>query len=462
MATAQKGRRRSGSWYVAASCILIALLCCLGACQSGSQRGQAAETGDALTANDANPMRAVTYSRQPMDGRQAVVERLLAEDPAGFWSDCASLTRQIDDWPMIRLLSDKAQASRDARALPWLVRSWAMRSVTVSDEQRPERAAIKAITGRPADVRLKSIVFDNHADFAPVTQVAAWSVLVRVESADALRRQIAAVPNEGQSLLVSMLKQAASAVEVLPSDRIAIARLMRLSVSHAEEQWRAWAQWREAHANDGPATLALRHLPALTHRDPQRDVWSRDRWLKHIQSRLANRRHATRGSSGAEDIVVKQRPDRLSDHAEALGIADLIVLDHLLDAMEDAGVRRAAFAQAQADQQDTTTELGGVLVWDDQGGLQLKAFAPLIRRHDQAYIATTRCIDAVYLGLAHYHFHTQRYDNADWAGPGKGDLDFADAHHANAIVLTYLDRDTLNVDAYLPGGIVIDLGCMTR
>lgn len=406
-------------------------------------------------------MRAVTYSRQPMDGRQAVVERLLAEDPAGFWSDCASLTRQIDDWPMIRLLSNKAQASRDARALPWLVRSWAMRSVTVSDEDRPERAAIKAIAGKSADVRLKSIVFDTHAAHAPATQVAAWSVLVRIEPADALRRRIAAVPKGKSSLLVSMLTQAASVVEVLPSDRIAIARLMSLSASHTEEQWRVWAQWREAHANDGPAILALRHLPALTHRDPHRDTWSRDRWFKHLQSRLANRRHATRGSSGAEDIVVKQRPDRLSDHAEALGIADLIVLDHLLDAMEDAGVRRAAFAQAMADQQDTTTELGGALMWNE-GKLQLKAFAPLIRRHDQAYIATTRCIDAVYLGLAHYHFHTQRYDNADWAGPGKGDLDFAEAHHANAIVLTYLDRDTLNVDAYLPGGIVIDLGCMTR
>ena len=461
MATSCKGIRRSvGRWYVA-SCLLFALLLNLAACQTGSQAGQA-DAGAVPTTTSANPMRAVTYSRQPLAARQAVIQRMLADDAAGFWADCASLARQIDDWPMIRLLSDQAQATGETRALPWLARSWAMRSITVPDADRPERAAIESITGEPAPHLLKSIVFDSHVEYAPATQVAAWSVLVRIESSIALRQLTASVPDDKQSLLVSMLKDAAPALDVLPSDRIAIARLMSLSTTTSDEQWRAWAKWRAAHASDGPATLALRHLPALQHRDPQRDAWSRDRWLKHIQSRLANRRHASRGAGTDEDIVVKHRPDRLSDHAEALGVADFILLDHLLDAMGDPAVRRAAFEQAQADLRDTSTELGGALIWNDQGDLELKAFAPLIRRHDQAYIASTRCIEAVYLGLAHFHFHTQRYDNADWAGPGKGDLDFAESHHANAIVMTYLDRKTLNVDAYLPGGIVIDLGCMTR
>ena len=460
MGATRKGGLGAGSTSGLVVLVLIASVCSLGACQSGSHTDHTANT---QTDNKrVNPMRAVTYSRQPLDERQAVVERLLAEDPAGFWADCAALTRQIDDWPMIRLLSEKAQASRDARALPWLVRSWAMRSVTVSDEERPERSAIKSITGKPVQGLLKSIVFEGHAEYAPATQVAAWSVLVRIESGDTLRRFITAASDGQSSLLVSMLQQALPAVDVLPSDRVAIARLMRLSASYPDEQWRAWAQWRERCADAGPKTLALRHLPAVQQRDPQRDAWTRDRWLEHIQSRLANRRHATRGSGGDEEIVVKQRPDRLSDHAEALGIADLVVLDQLLDAMADAGVRRAAFAEAQADLQDTTTEFGGAVLWDNQGEPRLISFVPMIRRHDQAYIATTRCIEAVYRGLAHYHFHAQRYDNADWAGPGKGDLDFADSHHANAIVLTYLDPTTLNVDAYLPGGIVIDLGCMTR
>jgi len=145
-----------------------------------------------------------------------------------------------------------------------------------------------------------------------------------------------------------------------------------------------------------------------------------------------------------------------------LGIADLIVLDLLLDAMDDPVFCAAAFEQAEADRLDTSTEYGGALIWDDQGGLVMKPFAPLMRRHDQAYIASTPCLQAVYLGLGHVHFHAQRYDNAPWAGPGKGDLDFVQTYHINAIVLTFLDRKTLNLDVALPGGIILDLGCVTR
>ena len=76
-----------------------------------------------------------------------------------------------------------------------------------------------------------------------------------------------------------------------------------------------------------------------------------------------------------------------------------------------------------------------------------------VRSRSSVTLATTRCINAVYVGLAHFHFHTQRYDNAAWAGPGQGDRRFADSQHATAIVITFLDQRTLNVDAYMPGGI---------
>lgn len=441
--------------------LLTGLLFGLSACQTDTSVGRSgAVAGQAK--NDAHPMLAVTYSRQPMRDRQAGVERMLEEDAALFWANAARLTRQIDDWPMIRLLCEQAEAMQDESALPWLVRSWAMPSKLVSDDDRPERDAIESITSGDAVELIHQIVFDSASDHNAATQLAAWSVLVRVVPAQTLRGEIAMSPDTDKRVLLSMLRRTAPVVDVLPSDRQSAARALRLMAVYPLSDWEAWKQWRDERTDGGPAKLALRHLPMLQHRDPQRDGWTRDQWQHHVAQRLAGRRHVTRGGSDEQDIVIRERPGRYVDHADRLGIADLIVLDQLLSAMQDPTFRRAAFQQAEADRLDTTTEYGGAISWDEKGVLVMESYEPMIRRHDQAYIASTSCLEAVYSGLAHYHFHTQKHDNADWAGPGQGDLDFADAHHANAIVYTYIDRNTLNVDAYFPGGIAIDLGCMTR
>ncbi|MEM9344997.1 MAG: hypothetical protein AAGB26_00125 [Planctomycetota bacterium] len=413
-------------------------------------------------ADDENPMRWATYSRQPMALRAAGVERMLADDAERFWQDAEALARQIDDWPMIRLLADKASSSADQRALPWLVRSWAMPSKLVSDDQRPESNAIASITLAPADQFLMEVVFDNPDPYEPATQVAAWAVMVRMGPGQWLRDSVTEIPDAEASVLVSMLKHAVPAVDVLPADREAITQMMRLSTELNQEQWQRVARYRVTQQGDGPWTLALRHVPALKKRNKERDAWSHARWIKHVASRLSERRNVTRGEGARDDAVISTRPERFVDHRSKLGVADLIVLDYLMDAVQAPGIKRTLFEHAEADRLDTTTEYGGAITWDERGELQYKPFAPMLRVHDQAYVASTRCMQAVHLGLAHVHFHAQRYDNSPWAGPGKGDLDFVEAQHVNAIVLTFIDADTLNLDAYFPSGIVIDLGCITR
>lgn len=444
----------------AVSTFLLFLLAGLFACQSSTH--SKSTKNKEPDPNQANPMRWVTYSRQLMDDRRSAVDRMLGDDAEAFWSACAAKARQIDDWPMIRLLSQRAAASGDRRALPWLVRSWAMRSILVDDSERPEREAIAAITGRPASELLRSVVFEPKVIDEPATQVAAWSVMVRIEQPEVLRRLVAQSPVEGQSMLVSMLKRVEPAVDVLPNDRVAIAQMLLLTVEYDPQQWADWARWREARQGDEIVNLALRHLPSLLHRDIQRDSWSRSRWVEYLHGRLSKRRHASRGDGAEEEAVVSRRPEQFSAHVDSLGIGDLLVLDHVLDAMADPEFVRDVFEQAEADRKDLRTEYGGAIVWDERGELEYKAFTPLLRRHDQAYIASTPCMEAGYLGLAHVHFHTQRHDNSAWAGPGKGDLDFADSQHINGLVLTFLDRNTLNVDAYFPGEIIVDLGCVTR
>ena len=104
----------------------------------------------------------------------------------------------------------------------------------------------------------------------------------------------------------------------------------------------------------------------------------------------------------------------------------------------------------------------GVLTWDDHGRFTARGFAPQRKEGDRKFFTPPTLVAAMYTGLAHYHFHAQSHDHAAYAGPGRGDLAFTEALRANTLVLTFVDRDTLNLDLALPGGVVLDLGSVVR
>jgi hypothetical protein len=62
--------------------------------------------------------------------------------------------------------------------------------------------------------------------------------------------------------------------------------------------------------------------------------------------------------------------------------------------------------------------------------------------------------------LFHYHFHAQRPDNRDYAGPSNGDLVYADRFGRACLVFTTVDEGVLNADYYQPGGARLDLGML--
>ena len=70
--------------------------------------------------------------------------------------------------------------------------------------------------------------------------------------------------------------------------------------------------------------------------------------------------------------------------------------------------------------------------------------------------------DAGYTGLFHFHFHATSHRNWEHAGPGFGDLQYADGTRANCLVMSFVDEDTLNVDWYRHDAVVVDLGCVHR
>ena len=133
--------------------------------------------------------------------------------------------------------------------------------------------------------------------------------------------------------------------------------------------------------------------------------------------------------------------------AEALEVPQ--VVSHLLD-------------YAERDKADKTTEYGGVIALDEQGRYEVLEFPPRIRHHDQKFIAPQAMLDEAYTALFHFHMHVQQNRNENYAGPGYGDMTYADSTRANCLVFTFVKAGTLNVDYYRHGRVLVDLGVIPK
>jgi hypothetical protein len=61
-----------------------------------------------------------------------------------------------------------------------------------------------------------------------------------------------------------------------------------------------------------------------------------------------------------------------------------------------------------------------------------------------------------------YHFHVMRERNSRFAGPSVEDLAQARAQGRMGVVLTSINEDELNVDAYTDAPTSVDLGALPR
>ena len=68
---------------------------------------------------------------------------------------------------------------------------------------------------------------------------------------------------------------------------------------------------------------------------------------------------------------------------------------------------------------------------DEQGRFEVLEFMPRVRSHDRQFNAPQTMFDEGYTSLFHFHFHAQRKRNEDHAGPGLGDMNYADNTRAN-------------------------------
>lgn len=390
--------------------------------------------------------------RQPTELRLAAMDWLTAHDEAGLRVAAARELPRVDRWEVLTPLCEQVALRQWTDLAGALVRSWARSSKQVADADRPERAALQALhPGESASRVLWRLVAEQDA----VAGAAAWEVLVRTTDRDALTGQLQQQP--GASPLLADLQLGWRDLHVLPRTQEQAAWLMHLSgTGDGAILQRASLAARSAGASfDG---MAVRHIPILDRVGTEAP--GRDHLVRTLSSRQRQGIHVV-ARIGDDTAVMPPRHGELAEHLETLPWPDLLAVAMIDVQLGEVPTRREVFAQADADLADTSSEHGGVLAWRGREFSPV-AFPPMLRGNDHRYVPPPELIHAMYTGLAHYHFHAQQHDNAAYAGPGGGDLAFADRFGAACVVFTFIDRDTLNVDYYHEGGVVIDLGCIMR
>lgn len=394
---------------------------------------------DEGAAEDSREMARLMVAREP-DMR--VVERLCEEIVRRSWADASAA----------------------------LVRSLSRPDARLQDRERPEYRAIEALhPGRGVGRVAFDVFVHPPANEGPLdlrigerTRSDAWSLLGRLDADGALRLSLISEPGiAGEDPTLLAIRACVADLRTIPltGDEIAWLDSMR-----AESAW--WARARDAVARlDAGRSKGLRlwHIPAL--------VWIAEHRAELLEGDGASAREEI-GSRLARETIHRRLPaggggalpraETIEGAAFAWGdFATAVVLRELLD---DGDIVGPLFDQAALDQADATTEYGGIMV--DRGGGEVRAALfpprPAQRRGDREFIASDEMVAASTFALAHYHFHVQREENREFAGPSPADLAYAERMGRSCLVLTSLRRGVMGADLYMPGGRVIDLGEVVR
>lgn len=410
-----------------------------------------ANSADQLDALLFEATRIAWSHNEPVELRLATIDWLAEYDEARFTEQAQRSVVRERDWQIVNRVFDHA-AERDWPGFERVaLRRLAEPSRVYADADRPESVWLRDTTGRPPQDVAFEVFGGWDADATLIDRVAAWVALSRLvdrPTRDGLLGFAMGTPAD-------QLQHAAQRLDILPDTQAQLLMLLRLSEPVHADLWTAMLQ--TPLTDDQRLGLAPRHLPAIT---TQRGRPPTDHaTLFTVLAERLDHQPTERRESRALDTAYTEA---FIDHRDNLAWGDLLVIETLLNALSDPSLIRDLFAHADTDLADNTTEYGGLLLIDAQSRTAFRAYPPMLRGNDTRYVASDNLLANLPRALAHIHFHASTSRNPEHAGPGRGDLAFAQRFGVSCLVLTFLDRDMLNADYYQPDGIVIDLGTLSR
>lgn len=397
--------------------------------------------------------------------RAAALDRLADRDAERLHAAIDQGLPQLADWEwLVRLHAIIAERNWQQHT-DAIIRSWSRPTQIVADEiERPEYQALATMYGEAAVLDVLFATFATSSGSARQgLRTRTWELLHRLGERPRLLQLLRDHEPSADDLLLADLHRAARELDIVPHNREEILWVRQLMRPEYSAFRREAAEVVASLASEPRNTLALRDLAIVVsaaRHDPdllsasQRDLY--ERIDRHVRDQQRHRRTAEGVHHGL------YRSEWLNAHRDDLTWGDLAAMAIVLRALDVPQVVDHLFDYAERDMTDESTEYGGLIELDDNGRFAVLEFLPRIRRHDAMFIAPPEMFERSYTAIAHMHFHAQQYRNAEYAGPGDGDLAYADSTRANCLVLTFIDEDRMNVDFYRHDGVIVDLGEMHR
>lgn len=423
-------------------------------------------------------LKTVAWSRHwALPLRQAAIARLLSDTDERGREDTRNMVRLMlprESEPAVTtVLSAAAEKNGWKETTPALVRSLSVEWIGVADRERPEAAALRKLN--PAE-SLEGVVYrvfrDPPDDGGPFGLVPpdkirsdAWNVLRRLDPDGTVRW---ALVSEDSGGVVDDLRAAMNELKVLPDTGEELTWLTSLRSGRTpahREWWTGAASAVGKLSGEQSVRLRIRHLEPLRWASEHRPEWtaaSFDQLYAQLESRLADRKTYRR--SATEPGEVKTRSERLPDWKRTLSWGDLLAILVIDEAVRQQGVPAALFSQAAMDKDDRTAEYGGLLRAEPNGTFAVVLYPPRpgTRKSDTEFVASSDMFAQGDHSIAHYHFHAQDSRNSAYAGPSRGDLQYAARFGRTCLVFTWVSTRSLNVDVFTPEGAVIDLGVVAK
>jgi hypothetical protein len=393
-------------------------------------------------------------------------------------------------WPVIEAICK--EITKRASDVAWrevsgpLVRSYARKVPSPPDADRPEKPALLALYSGES---IEKIVFGVYmkpqgdgelsgqtTELVEKQRQAAWELLGRLDPDGSKRRELlAGVAADDPA--IKPVSRAASELRVVPvtgSELAWVKSLLDSKDPGASDWWSSAQAAVQALSPEQAKGLQLRHVEPVRWASKHHPEWvSADRaaLLAELGKRLEPR-HKWRKTEGLGNGETMSH-EALLDWKDALAWGDVLAILVIDEAIKEDRVVASLFTQAEADRTDSSAEYGGVIFasdavpmttsggktkpkWDVDPagpGFMVRGYAPrpVQRINDRTFVASDEMFDAEGAGgraLAHYHFHAQSVNNADYAGPGRGDFEYANNHGRSCLVFTSVRPGVLNVDYY--------------
>lgn len=392
--------------------------------------------------------------------REAALDRLIEADPEGLHRTIRQRLPRLTAWAWLSRLCEIIAERQWVELTPALVSSWARPSISVRNEtDRPEYQALAQLHGAE---RIAEIVFEVFVESTKVYQqglrTRCWELLHRLGDREHLVRWLAESESRDDALLID-LRAAASDLGIVPYTREEILWLRKLREPERAAFWSEAMRAVDALEPARRAELELRDVPVIVsarlHAPWILDL-SRAELFGRVEAYVSKQKHYSHGSN--YNNFATGRPQVLFGWRNELTSGDLIAMLIAIGALAVPQVVDHLFDYAERDRLDESAEYGGVIRLDEKGRYEILEFPPRLRYHDRKFVASQEMLNAAYTSLFHFHLHAQKYRNADFAGPGYGDVNYADNTRANCLVFTFVNERTMNVDFYRHGNVVVDLG----